>query len=68
MKGLLLLDPTPEAYYKSMSKKDQKKFIEMGNELNRTKHAPKYWKEWYQFVPNLVYMKNLNISKDLPII
>lgn len=68
VKGLILLDPTPEVYYESMLKKDQKKFIEMGNKLNRTKHAPKCWKKWYQFVPNLVYMKNLNISKNLPFI
>lgn len=68
VKGLLLLDPTPEAYWESMSKRNQKKYIEFGNELNRTKHAPKYRKEWYHYVPNLVYMKNLNISKDLPII
>jgi pimeloyl-ACP methyl ester carboxylesterase len=68
VKGLLLLDPAPEAYWQSMSKRKLKEYIERGNEWYRTKHAPKYWKEWYQFIPNMVYMKNLNISEDLPII
>jgi pimeloyl-ACP methyl ester carboxylesterase len=68
VKGLLLLDPAPEAFWESMSKRKLKKYIEGGNEWYRTKHAPKYWKEWHQFIPNMVYMKNLNISKNLPII
>jgi len=51
-----------------MSKRNLKKYIEGGTEWYRTRHAPKYWKEWFQFIPNMVYMKNLNISKDLPII
>ncbi|MCX6255739.1 MAG: alpha/beta hydrolase [Bacteroidia bacterium] len=68
VKGLLLLDPAPEAFWESMSKRKLKKYIEGGNEWYRTKHAPKYWKEWHQFILNMVYMKNLNISKNLPII
>lgn len=68
VKGLLLLDPAPEAFWESMSKRKLKEYIEGGTEWYRTKHAPKYWKEWYQFIPNMVYMKNLNISKDLPVI
>ena len=68
VKGLLLLDPAPEAYWKSMSEKKLKEYIEGGTEWYRTKHAPKYSKEWFQFIPNMVYMKNLNMPKDLPII
>jgi alpha/beta hydrolase fold len=66
--GLLLLDPAPEAYWESMTKEELKKYIEGGTEWYRTKYAPKYWKEWFQFIPNIAYMKNLNISRDLPII
>jgi pimeloyl-ACP methyl ester carboxylesterase len=68
VKGLLLLDPAPEAYWESMTKKELTKYIEGGTEWYRTKHAPKYRKEWYQFIPNMAYMKNLKIPGDLPII
>ena len=68
VKGLLLLDPAPEAYWQSMSKNDLNKYIEGGTEWYRTKHAPKYSKEWFAFIPNMVYMKDLHISKDLPVI
>ena len=67
VKGLLLLDPTPEAYYNQMSKRELEKFISYGNELNRV-HPPRLRKEWNQFVVNLDYMKNLKIPSDLPII
>jgi hypothetical protein len=68
VKGLLLLDPSPEAYWESMSGKELKKYIEGGTEWYRSRFKPKYWKEWFQFIPNMVYMKNLNISEDLKII
>lgn len=68
VKGLLLLDPAPEAYWDNMSKKELAKYIEGGNEWYRTKFSEKYRKEWYQFVPNFEYMRNLTIPKDLPII
>ncbi len=68
VKGLLLLDPAPESYWKSMSKKDLKKYIDGGNEWYETKFPEKYRKEWYQFIPNLDYMNNLNIEKHLPVI
>jgi hypothetical protein len=69
VKGLLLLDPTPEAYVESMTKKDLKKFTKFcADTIRATHHDPKYWKESDEFIPNLIYMKNLNISKDLPII
>jgi pimeloyl-ACP methyl ester carboxylesterase len=68
VKGLLLLDPSPEAYWESMSEKELKKYIAGGTEWYRTRFKPKYWKEWFRFIPNMVYMKNLNISKDLSII
>ncbi|MGC1390261.1 MAG: alpha/beta hydrolase [Bacteroidales bacterium] len=69
VKGLLLLDPTPEAYVESLSKRDLKNFIKFCADTVRiTYHNTKYWKESDQLISNLVYMKKLNISKDLPII
>jgi pimeloyl-ACP methyl ester carboxylesterase len=68
VKGLLLLDPAPESYWKSMSKKELKKYIKGGTEWYETKFPKKYRKEWYQFIPNLVYMDSLNIDKHLPVI
>jgi pimeloyl-ACP methyl ester carboxylesterase len=67
-KGLLLLDPSPEAFWDEMSKRQLKKYIKGGNEWYETKFPPRYRKEWYQFLPNLEYMKNLHIPGDLPII
>lgn len=68
VKGLLLLDPAPEAYWESMSKRDLNKYIEGGTEWYNTRFKPKYRKEWFHFIPNMVYMKTLNISEDLPVI
>ena len=51
-----------------MSKRQLNKYIKGGNEWYETKFPPRYRKEWHQFVPNLEYMKNLHIPKDLPII
>jgi predicted esterase YcpF (UPF0227 family) len=68
VKGLLMLDPAPEAYWKSMSKKELQKYIKGGTEWYNTKFLPGYRKEWLEFIPNMVYMKNLNIPKDLPVI
>lgn len=66
--GLLLLDPSPEAYWQSMSEKKLNEYIEGGTQWYRTKHAPKYSKEWFSFIPNMVYMKNLKIPDNLPVI
>ncbi len=66
--GLLLLDPSAENFWESMSKKELNEYIEGGTEWYRTKFEPQYWKEWDQFIPNMVYMKDLNIPSDLPII
>jgi pimeloyl-ACP methyl ester carboxylesterase len=68
VKGLLLLDPAPESYWNSMSKKELKEYIRGGTEWYETKFPAKYRKEWYQFVRNLDYMDNLIIDKHLPII
>lgn len=68
VKGLLLLDPAPEAYWDEMSDKRLEEYVTGGNEWYRTRFEPKYRKEWYQFIPNLKYMKKLSIPKDLPII
>lgn len=68
VKGLLLLDPSPEAYWQGMSEKKLKEYIDGGTQWYRTKHAPKYSKEWFCFIPNMVYMKNLKIHETLPVI
>lgn len=68
VKGLILLDPAPEAFWKSMSKKELQNYVKGGTEWYNTKFKPRYRKEWFEFIPNMVYMKNLNISEDLPII
>ena len=51
-----------------MSKRELKKYIKGGNEWYETKFPERYRGEWYQFIPNLNYMNNLNIDKHLPII
>jgi pimeloyl-ACP methyl ester carboxylesterase len=68
VKGMLLLDPAPEAYWEGMSKKELGNYIKGGTEWYHTHHAKKYWKEWFEFIPNMHYMDNLNISPDLPVI
>jgi pimeloyl-ACP methyl ester carboxylesterase len=68
VKGLLLLDPAPESYWNSMSKKELKEYIKGGTEWYETKFPKRYRKEWYQFIPNLAYMNDLSINKHLPII
>ena len=67
-KGMLLLDPAPESYWKKMSKKELEEYIRGGTEWYETKFPAKYRKEWYYFIPNLEYMNRLNIDKHLPII
>lgn len=66
--GLLLLDPSPESYWNQMSKTELKEYIDGGNEWYQSKFEKRYWNEWYQFIPNLEYMKDLEIPVDLPII
>jgi len=68
VKGLLLLDPAPESYWNSMSKRELQKYIKGGTEWYETKFPEKYRKEWYQFIPNLAYMNDLKINKHLPVI
>ena len=68
VKGLLLLDPAPESFWKSMSKKELKEYIRGGTEWYETKFPPKYRKEWYYFIPNLEYMNTLTIDSNLPVI
>ncbi len=66
--GLLLLDPAPESYWKSMSKEALEEYVKGGTEWYETKFLPQYRKEWVQFVPNLDYMNNLHIDRHLPVI
>jgi pimeloyl-ACP methyl ester carboxylesterase len=68
VKGLLLIDPSPEAFWESMSEKDLNEYIRGGTEWYMTRFKPPYRKEWFEFIPNMIYMKNLKISKDLPVI
>lgn len=68
VKGLLLLDPSPEAYWESMSKKELKNYSDGGTEWYRTRFKPQYWKEWDAFLSNMAYMKDLRIPADLHVI
>jgi pimeloyl-ACP methyl ester carboxylesterase len=68
VKGLLLLDPSPEQFWNQMTEKELKEYIKGGNEWYHTKFKKRYWKEWYQFIPNMKYMEDLNIPVDLPVI
>jgi pimeloyl-ACP methyl ester carboxylesterase len=68
VKGLLLLDPAPESFWNSMSKRDLHQYIKGGNVWYETKFPEKYRNEWYQFIPNLAYMNDLKINKQLPVI
>ena len=66
--GLLLLDPAPEAFWDAMSEKELQEYIEGGNEWYETRFPKKYRNEWYQFISNLEYMRDLDIPADLPIV
>lgn len=68
VKGLLLLDPSPEAFWNQMTAKELREYIRGGNEWYHTKFQPRYWGEWEQFIPNMKYMENLHIPADLPVI
>ena len=68
VKGLLLLDPSPETYWQSMSEKELKKYSDGGTEWYRTRFKPQYWKEWDAFLQNMKYMNGLNIPSELPVI
>lgn len=68
IEGMILFDPAPEAFWKRMSKKELKDYVDGGNEWYETRFTPQYRKEWYEFIPNLKYMHGLNINPDLPVI
>jgi pimeloyl-ACP methyl ester carboxylesterase len=68
VRGLLLLDPAPESYWNGMPEDELKEYIRGGNEWYENHFAEKYRKEWYQFIPNLAYMNNLNIDRQMPVI
>ena len=68
VKGMLLLDPAPESFWDSMTKAELADYIKGGNEWYESKFRPKYRKEWYSFIPNFEYMRQLKTPKDLPII
>ena len=68
VRGMLLLDPAPESYWHNMSKEELNEYIRGGNEWYETKFPEKYRKEWYQFIPNLEFMNNLDIDRHLPVI
>lgn len=66
--GMLLLDPAPETFWKSMSKKEYKDYVKGGTEWYETKYPEKYRKEWYYFMSNINYMDSLTIDRQLPVI
>ena len=66
--GLLLLDPAPEAFWDAMSEQELQEYIEGGNEWYETRFPKKYRNEWYHFISNLEYMRDLDIPADLPIV
>ena len=68
VKGMILFDPSPEAFWKAMSKGELKKYIKGGNEWYESRFEPKYRNEWNAFIPNLAYMDSLNIRASLPVI
>jgi pimeloyl-ACP methyl ester carboxylesterase len=68
VKGLLLLDPCPESWWKGMSKKELTEYIQGGTEWYETRFPERFRKEWYQFIPNLAYMDELHINIQLPVI
>jgi len=65
--GLLLLDPTAEAYFAHISKGELKAYQEYVKKIQNSRQ-PRYRKEEDQTFPNLTYMKDLKIRHDLPII
>ena len=68
VKGMLLVDPSAEDYWDSMSKRRYQKYQKGGTEWYRTRFKPQYWKEWDAFLDNREYMRDLHIPKDMPII
>ena len=66
--GLLLVEPSPEYMWDTMSEADLKEWLEGGNKWYEEKFPERYRDEWYEFLPNLKYMKELKIPKDLPVI
>jgi alpha-beta hydrolase superfamily lysophospholipase len=67
VKGLLLLDPTADAYFDHLSKEELKGYLEFVAKIQRSRQ-PRYRKEEDQTFPNLIYMKDLHIHHDLPVI
>jgi pimeloyl-ACP methyl ester carboxylesterase len=67
VKGLLLLDPMADAYLKHLSKSDLKAYQEFVGKIQNSRQ-PRYRKEEDQTFPNLAYMKDLTIRRDLPTI
>ena len=68
VKGMLLLDPVPESFWKTMNKQEYKEYFIGGNEWYETRFKPQYRKEWYAFQSNLGYMDSLTVRGSLPVI
>ncbi|MFN8207867.1 MAG: alpha/beta fold hydrolase [Bacteroidales bacterium] len=68
VKGLLLLDPAPEAYWKKMSPKELEEYRTGGTEWYNTRFPARYRKEWHAFLTNLGYMDSISLNKNLPVI
>lgn len=68
VKGMILFDPSPEEFWKQMSKRKLKKYVKGGNEWYETRFDPQYRNEWYEFIPNLSYMDSLITRSEVPVI
>jgi pimeloyl-ACP methyl ester carboxylesterase len=68
VKALLLLDPAPESFWEKMSRRKLRRYLRRGNVWYEYNYPNRYRKEWYQFEPNIQYMKDLKLPPDLPVI
>jgi len=66
VKGLLLLDPSAETYYDSLTTEEQKKNQEIGNNFY-SKQPIGSQKEWEQFLSNRRYIYDVQIPNNIPV-
>jgi len=67
IRGLLLLDPSAEAWWDGMSKKELEEYKTGGDEWYST-WPESYRKEWDQLLHNREYMRDIIIPEDLPVV
>ncbi len=67
VKGLLLLDPAPEAWWDGMSEQELAAYKQGGDSVFSTR--PETLKrEWEQLLPNREYMRDISIPDEIPVI